>query len=271
VLLSPNNEVNGLTFAGVGNGTVVEHILVRHALDDCFEWFGGTVNGKYLACQYNQDDAFDWDYGYSGKLQYLVYQADPNIADDCNGFEADNDVNNNDSTPYSNPTIYNVTLIGKNKEVSATQLAMNLRRGTKGTLRNIIAIGFEAGMDVRDKSRDFANDGSLSVRSTMLFGMTGSTAIDSTTNIGIAGSAWSDLVPWFTADGRKNTWNADPGLEAPYDANAPKFGPAASLTENAETPPDDGFFDASANFQGAFKDRTDNWATAGNWGIWTQR
>ncbi|HRH00478.1 MAG TPA: hypothetical protein PLR99_29740, partial [Polyangiaceae bacterium] len=42
VVLAQDNEVNGVTFAGVGRGTKVDHIQVRQALDDCFEFFGGT-------------------------------------------------------------------------------------------------------------------------------------------------------------------------------------------------------------------------------------
>ena len=77
VVLSPDNEVNGLTFGGVGRGTKVDHIQVRQALDDCFEFFGGTVDAHHLICQYNQDDGFDTDNGYSGRLQFLVLQQDP--------------------------------------------------------------------------------------------------------------------------------------------------------------------------------------------------
>ena len=74
VVLAQDNEVNGLTLGGVGRGTKLDHVQVRQALDDCFEFFGGTVDAKYLACQGNEDDGFDWDNGYSGRLQFLVLQ-----------------------------------------------------------------------------------------------------------------------------------------------------------------------------------------------------
>ena len=46
--LSSANEINGLTMGGVGDGTVLEYIEVIAGQDDGFEWFGGTVNSKYL-------------------------------------------------------------------------------------------------------------------------------------------------------------------------------------------------------------------------------
>jgi len=44
----PDKEINGLTFGGVGNQTVVDYVQVSYANDDSFEWFGGTVNCKHL-------------------------------------------------------------------------------------------------------------------------------------------------------------------------------------------------------------------------------
>ena len=48
IAFQPNNETNGLTLGGVGNGTILEHIQSSLGGDDAFEWFGGSVNGKYF-------------------------------------------------------------------------------------------------------------------------------------------------------------------------------------------------------------------------------
>ncbi|MEO5729479.1 MAG: hypothetical protein ABI134_08510, partial [Byssovorax sp.] len=152
VQLSPNNEVNGLTFGGVGAGTEVDYIMVHDTLDDCFEFFGGTVNAKHLICSYNGDDGFDWDNGFKGKLQFLALQQDPTNAADDNGFEGDNDAAGSLNTPFSEPTIYNATLCGKNADVAKQQYGMLLRRSTKAHIFNTIATGFEAGIDLRDKA-----------------------------------------------------------------------------------------------------------------------
>ena len=89
-----NNEVNGLTMGGVGAGTEIHHMQVSYADDDSYEWFGGTVNPKYLVAFGGTDDEFDTDFGYSGKVQFAFGMRDPNQWDptgESNGFESDND------------------------------------------------------------------------------------------------------------------------------------------------------------------------------------
>ncbi len=69
-VLSTNNEINGITFGSVGRGTVIEFCEVYNNADDDFEFFGGTVNAKYLAGLYGGDDGFDTDEGYRGSIQF---------------------------------------------------------------------------------------------------------------------------------------------------------------------------------------------------------
>ena len=68
--LSIDNEVNGLTMGGVGSGTTIEYVEVLNNSDDGFEWFGGTVNCSNLVSAFNEDEDFDMDEGYSGKIQF---------------------------------------------------------------------------------------------------------------------------------------------------------------------------------------------------------
>ena len=72
--VAPDNELNGLTFGGVGSGTVIDYVQVHRGSDDAFEFFGGTVNVRHLVATGALDDSFDWDQGYSGKGQFLVSQ-----------------------------------------------------------------------------------------------------------------------------------------------------------------------------------------------------
>ncbi|HRE06701.1 MAG TPA: hypothetical protein PKX00_13900 [Opitutaceae bacterium] len=65
------NEINGVTLGGVGSGTTMEYIEVFANKDDGFEWFGGTVNARYLVAAFGNDDAFDMDQGFRGNLQFL--------------------------------------------------------------------------------------------------------------------------------------------------------------------------------------------------------
>jgi hypothetical protein len=280
ILLSPDNEVNGLTFGGVGRGTKVDHIQVRHTLDDCFEFFGGNVDAKYLACQYNEDDGFDFDNGFQGRLQFLVLQQDPMHAGEDNGFESDNDAQGSANQPMTAPQVYNATLIGKGTPVDNVQYGMLLRKNTRGTYANVVVSGFDAALDVRDAATAAGvttpevGMPALSVKSTIFWGShgqgvlehvafpeTGAASPDKDNDNGF------DELGWFKTPG-SNNFVKDPGLKAPYDAKVAGFGPNTSLTEGATTPPADGFFDASATYIGAFKDANDNWATAGKWAVW---
>jgi hypothetical protein len=68
--LSPDKEINGLSLGGVGRGTTIEYVEAVSFADDGFEFFGGTVNTKYLVSAFNDDDSFDTDMGYTGKNQF---------------------------------------------------------------------------------------------------------------------------------------------------------------------------------------------------------
>lgn len=245
IQLSQDNEVNGLTLAGVGSKTTLEYIMVHDTLDDCFEFFGGTVGAKHLVCAFNQDDGFDWDFGFSGKLQFLALAQDPAFEDDTNGFEADNDSTGSENTPISNPTIYNATLCGKNQMVDGPkkQMGMLLRRSTKGMIWNTIATGFEWCADLRDAATD------PELHSSICFD-------NIQNNVGEA-----EEIAWFETAGWNNA-ETDPKIKDCFGPK-PDFTPESTLTQDAATPPDDGFFDATASYIGAFK-AGDDWAS-GKW------
>lgn len=156
IAFQANNEINGVTFGSVGSGTTVDYVQVSFSGDDSFEWFGGSVNAKHLVSIANVDDIFDFDNGFTGKLQFLVAQRDPSLADQAgqsNGIEADNSEKVFDSTPRTRPVISNMTLIGPgNVAVDTKHEYANLwRRGSQMVLGNSIFIGFRYGLDIRDK------------------------------------------------------------------------------------------------------------------------
>ncbi len=78
-----------------------------------------------------------------------------------------------------------------------------------------------------------------------------------------------DEVTWYKSVTTNRV--ADPGIAGCFNAAAPVFGPGASITEGAATPPADGFFDPSATYKGAFKDAADTWATMGKWAVWAEK
>jgi len=156
VAFSPDNEINGLTFGGVGNGTTISYIQVYRSGDDAYEWFGGTVNCDHLVATYTWDDDFDTDFGFSGKVQFGVAQRAKTIADvsGSNGFESDNDANGSDNTPQTKAMFSNMTIIGPyiagNSAASNTnanfQNAAQIRRNSSESIINSVLIGFPVGL-----------------------------------------------------------------------------------------------------------------------------
>ncbi|RLJ09446.1 MAG: hypothetical protein DRP15_03760, partial [Candidatus Aenigmatarchaeota archaeon] len=151
-VIGQDNEINGITFAGVGRKTVVEHCEVAWNLDDGFEFFGGTVNVRYLSAIFCGDDAFDTDEGYQGKGQFLFTIMGQDMCG--RGFEMDNDGNNMDNQPRSFPQFANVTLIGPgggNPANDGADEMIRLREGTAGDFRNILIVdGNGYGLRVKD-------------------------------------------------------------------------------------------------------------------------
>ncbi|MDO4930999.1 MAG: hypothetical protein Q4E59_07685 [Bacteroidales bacterium] len=166
-----DQEINGLTLGSVGSGTQIDHVQVSYSNDDSFEWFGGTVNAKYLVAYNGWDDDFDTDNGYSGTVQYGLVVRNSKIADksQSNGFESDNDASGSTATPVTSATFSNITFIGP-KAVDANfvnsssyitggdyypnngsglgrfQAAMQIRRGSCLNCVNSVAMGYPIGL-----------------------------------------------------------------------------------------------------------------------------
>ena len=157
--LSAANEINGLTMGGVGAGTVLEYIEVIAGQDDGFEWFGGTVNSKYLLSAYNNDDAFDYDQGFSGLGQFwAVVQADNGVDGDKGGeFDGDDQAG---AKPYAVPVIYNMTVIG------GTGGQIDYDANAAGSLFNsiILASGNGTSLDLNGTCGQQVTDGNLQIR-----------------------------------------------------------------------------------------------------------
>ncbi|MEA3286861.1 MAG: hypothetical protein U9Q77_05755, partial [Candidatus Marinimicrobia bacterium] len=109
--IGQDNEINGITLAGVGRGTTIEYCEVALNLDDGFEMFGGTVDLKYCNVLFVGDDAFDVDEGYQGRGQFLFAMVGADAGNRAH--EMDSKTNGDlNSTPRSHPVWYNVTLVG---------------------------------------------------------------------------------------------------------------------------------------------------------------
>ena len=137
--VAPDNELNGITFGGVGSATTVEFIQVHENADDGVEFFGGAVNAKYVVLTSNKDDSVDWDNGFRGNMQYVLVKHDENGGESNRAIEADNDGSNPSKDPQSNPTIANMTIIGNSFDTADKDSeGIYLREGTRAQLHNFV-------------------------------------------------------------------------------------------------------------------------------------
>jgi hypothetical protein len=151
----PDKEINSLTMAAVGNKTVIENVQTYLAKDDAFEWFGGTVNCKYLVAFKTQDDDFDTDNGYSGKVQFGLSIRDSLIADASRSeaFESDNNAGGTTVTPKTSVVFSNMTAIGPRATASSVGSSLyragaHIRRNSEMSLFNSVIVGWPLGIDV---------------------------------------------------------------------------------------------------------------------------
>lgn len=150
--IAADNELNGLTCAGVGDNTLLEYIEVAYSWDDAFEFFGGTVNARYLFALAPRDDAFDFDLGYNGHIQFAVSVLDParDHSVNPNGIECDNYFTGALYTPYTRPVISNMTVYGMDNSLQASATGLlsgaQIRRNSRYEIRNSIFAGYPTGI-----------------------------------------------------------------------------------------------------------------------------
>ncbi len=126
-----DKELNGISLASVGSGTVIENVASIGSADDGIEFWGGNVdvNGLYV---YNAgDDSLDTDQGYVGTLENVY--AEQNVVDDEQGsrvIEADGWKETGTSDPMSKVTL-------KNAMLKSVGRAIRLREGTGYVFDNV--------------------------------------------------------------------------------------------------------------------------------------
>ncbi|MDO8968024.1 Ig-like domain repeat protein [Algoriphagus sp.] len=179
VPINPNQEVNSLTMGAVGRGTTIEYVQATYGLDDAFEWFGGTVNAKYLVAFKGLDDDFDVDFGFSGFVQYGLGVRGATLADQSgsNGFEVDNDGQGSLTAPFTSGTFSNITIIGpkatRETPVSLQfQSAAHLRRSNRLKIHNSFFTGYPNGIFIDGTNTvNHAASGELVLKNNVLAGV----------------------------------------------------------------------------------------------------
>ncbi|MEY2799859.1 MAG: hypothetical protein RI934_847, partial [Bacteroidota bacterium] len=262
---SANNEINGLTLGGVGNGTTVDYVMVSYNGDDSFEWFGGTVNCKHLIAYKGVDDDFDTDFGYAGKVQFGLAVRDANVADqagDSNSFESDNDATGSGASPKTKALFSNITSIGPKVTSSSVvnskyNNALRLRRNTSCSAYNSVFMGWPNGVFIEgDSAAKNANNDLLQIANTIVSGSTVALK-KSTTNVTF------DVAAWFNGAGKSDSViseNTGIMLTDPFAAVPnclPLTGsPVLNRASFTNTRLTDAFFN-STSYIGAFG--SDNW------------
>lgn len=263
--ITPENELNGIAFQGVGRGTDIDFIQVHNNDDDGIEFFGGTVNAKHVLITGADDDSVDWTQGWSGRLQYVLVVQNPDQGGTNNGYEGDNLEANDDFLPRSTPAIANATLIG----ATTGDAGMLIREGSAGQYLNTVVAGFPDACLVFDDDSTVnqlnpanASDVNVALRfESVLLGC--ATAYDD----GSALSQPFDFDTYFA--GGTNTMAGMTSLQAPANGSFAYINgdneaavPSVTLQSLSSIDP---FFD-DVDFIGAVESAEENWTTG--WTIW---
>ena len=257
--LSANNELNGITLNACGSATTIDYVQVHRGVDDGVELFGGTVNLKHLVITGSDDDGLDWDKGWTGKAQFIIAAQIPGRGN--RGIEADNDATNADLMPRSAPTLYNVTLVGRNPDTAASEgpsQGIILRAGTAGRLFNVLVTNFTDRGFIVDGNPSKAQwtMGTLSVSNSLFFqnptGGVNDYHSPPRADGGVTDNLFDEAME-LAAPSLHNRFDVDPKLAAPTSVIAPSFKPLSDspVLMGGAAAPADGFFDATANFVGA--------------------
>lgn len=258
-----NNEINAITMAGVGQGTIIEYCEAYANSDDGFEWFGGTVNTRYLVSAFNADDAFDYDEGWRGKNQFwLAYQGE----DADFGGEHDGGVGADETAPpFSNPTIANATYWGAGK--SSGKGVVFYRDNAAGAYYNSIFLNYGKGVEIEylgpSEQDCYQNlfDGLLTFKNNILFEIEDSPVFSIMNSSALPNDnsqvtqARSFIENYFEDPVNNNAFT-DPGLTAQL---IPMGGSAATQTPAIIGDP----FFVEANYRGCFSPNNARWIQ--NW------
>jgi hypothetical protein len=235
IIITPGNEINGITMGGVGSGTTIDHVQVSYVDDDGFEWFGGTVNASHLISYRNVDDDFDTDYGYRGNVQFIIAQRDSNLFDrgsgpTTNGFESDNDGSGSTASPQTAPVFSNVTFVGPIRNntdladaTNSFQYAGRIRRNSALSVFNSVFIDFPRGYLIDgNASYDNYTGDTMMIKNCVFAGALPTRSL-LWTNATTPATAQADFEATF-ATNNNDTIRSSAGLIAnPYSRTNPNF------------------------------------------------
>ncbi|MCU0425104.1 MAG: T9SS type A sorting domain-containing protein [Candidatus Kapabacteria bacterium] len=276
IAAAPNQELNSLTMGGVGRRTRIEYVQCSYGNDDAFEWFGGTVDGRYLVATATLDDDFDGDNGWSGRVQFGFAQRYRLRADvsTSQAFEMDNDAGGSFNQPLTRAIFSNMTAVGPVQNNAWTTgrgdnqfnaffgAAAQLRRNNRTSIVNSVFVGWRRGFEILGVgSQGAASRDSILVRNNSWYGVQSvALQLDGTTP-GIPAtwletSAFSNVLSPASVEPAQlgnpfiensNAIDPRPRTIAPYLANATSF----TRPQGSDVAIDDAFFQR-VPYRGAF-------------------
>ena len=258
-VILPNKEINALSLCAVGRGTTIENIECFGAADDSVEFFGGTVNTKYMASFFSDDDNFDIDQGYRGKNQFWFALQAPDRKD--NGGEWNGEPNGiaTGAAPIGNFEIYNATYIGAGTNTTGARAFIS-REYAAPKVFNTIFTEFNIGANIDDRSAIHFTNGVAKLQHNIFWNFAAN---------GVPAAYGQNAnATWVLTNAANSNLFVDPMLTKISRTNTPAFGldprPKAgspALTSPISAP-NDGFY-TPVSYRGAFGSL--NWAS--EWGF----
>jgi hypothetical protein len=261
--IGAGNEINGITFGGVGSGTTIDYVEVISNADDGLEFFGGTVCVKHAVVSFCGDDSFDYDEGFRGFGQYWVTMHEPNAGD--RGGEHDGGTDPENGIPYATPTIYNATYIGRG--IDAGKRTITFRDNAGGWYANSIFANWGKGVDIeklasgQDSYARFMAD-SLALEGNIFYDVvvegTGATAEDLFKVSFGSGAEDNGETTLFQASFAENDNEvADPGITYLFEEDGMQLVPTEAVVLGGVAPIANCL--DSVTYRGAFAPNTESW------------
>jgi len=255
ITVEANKELQGLTLGCVGNGTTIEYIESWCSDDDGFEFFGGTVNTKYMISAFNTDDSFDFDQGFRGNHQFWFAIQRDDLGDKLGEYDSGDD-GALTAEPRGNPQIYNATYIGSG--LGRSNAGLNWKEFGGGAMYNSIFVDIGGTVALVDSGEGqtsytrLTEDGDLNMENNIWYKDESSTWEDLS-----GGKSW--LQSYFAT---RNNENVDPVLNGISRTNDnglnPTIAGSSPAWTNAMKPYPEDFNFEEVGYIGAFGEN--NWA-----------
>ena len=244
--LSSGNELNGITFAGTGSGTVVDYVQVHNNADDGIEMFGGRTNLRHIVLTGNDDESLDTDNGWSGFVQYLIIVQRTMGGD--NGMEMSS-AGVGVALP-TNPTIANFTMVTNRSN------AFRINTGHVGRFLNGV-VNHNSGAECIEWASS-AGDGNAATYGGVGVDPTFNSVLFDCNGANLAETNTQAAIDSVAADGNNNAAFSESlintFINGPSESAAVEFTPLSGI---------DAFFD-DTDYVGAVEDTNDRW-----WAEWS--